>query len=48
MPRNQNTIKNNFMKSETSIYQFLEYGGVVLIEKASWMCQECIGKRIKA
>ena len=42
MPRNQNTIKENFKKSLILLYRFLEYGRLALIGIVSWMCQECI------
>ena len=44
---NSNTNMKIFMNRVTSIYQFLEYGGPVLIGIVSWMSWQAFGMPYK-
>ena len=43
MHEKSNTNVKIFGNRATVFYQFLVYGDVILIGKASWRCQECNG-----
>ena len=47
MPRNQNTIMDNFERKAILFYQFLVRGDLVSIAKASWIPWQCIGMRLE-